>query len=49
MRRAAFRIRCPKCSAGLNGGPVHYTCDNGHGANAADLYVDYYASFRSTS
>jgi hypothetical protein len=36
------RLTCPQpeCRAGLNGGPVHYTCDAGHGVNAADLYSD---------
>lgn len=36
------RLRCPKpeCFAGLNGGPVRYTCDDGHGVSAADLYQE---------
>lgn len=31
---------CPKCHSRLYGGPVRFTCMNGHGASAADLYYE---------
>lgn len=41
MRSTLTLRACPTCGARLNGGPVHYTCTNGHGVNAADLNTEY--------
>ncbi|MEU8271230.1 hypothetical protein AB0B89_29235 [Sphaerisporangium sp. NPDC049002] len=34
---------CPRCGAALDGGPVLYTCQTGHGVFAADLNTEYHA------
>lgn len=40
MRSTLNGIACPTCRARLFGGPVRYTCSEGHGVSAADLYVE---------